>query len=233
MRILDVGCGRGGFTIGVLAKKDATVIGIDFSKDFLKEAKKISPPNCEFILASASDMCFKGDSFDEIHCHHVLEHVPNMDGALDGMAETLKPSGKLVLSFPYPFLERILGNLVKDYFSEKMHRRIIRLKDLTRKLASRGIEVRKVEKRKFLVAVLLTYTFIRGMTYEPQSGLLEQRDALAGVLDKLSRWVTLDPEEVDFGKKKYFKGVLIVAKAKEGIFRHVYPHEYLMEAFKG
>lgn len=232
MRILDIGCGRGGFTVGVLAKRAATIVGIDSSLDFLKEAKSMSPPNCQYVLASGSTMCFKDGSFDEIHCHHVLEHVPDMDSLLDGIAKALVPKGKLLLSFPHAIQEKILGNLMEGYIGEKMHRRIIRPKDLTRRLAVRGIEVTKVEKRKFYMALLLGYRAIRGMRYEPQSGLFEQDDAIARLLRRLSQWSLLDPEDADFGKKRFLKGVMILANARERVMRHFLPHENYMEAMK-
>ncbi len=232
MRILDIGCGRGAFAVGVLAKNDADVVGIDSSPDFLREAQKASPPNCQFVLADASSMCFRQASFDEIHCHHVLEHVPDLDDALDGIADALAPDGRLVVSFPNPLLERILGNLMNGYMGEGMHRRIIQPRDLKERLASRGISVRITKKRKFFIAVLLTYRFIRGLPYEPQSGLFEPEDTLTRFIDKISRWSLMDPREADFGKKKYFKGIMLLAKADESIFRHLYPHEYYMEAAK-
>ncbi|TET91148.1 MAG: class I SAM-dependent methyltransferase [Methanomassiliicoccales archaeon] len=232
MRILDIGCGRGDFTVGVLGKRDAMVVGIDSSPEFLKEAKRIAPPNCEFVLTSASNMCFKGGSFDEIHCNHVLEHVPNLDNALDGIANALAPKGRLFLSIPYPFLEKILANLMEGYIGEKMHRRIIQPKELVEELRKRGIVVTKVEKRKFYTALLLTYRFIRGMPYEPQSGLLAQEDAISRFLEKVSRWSLQDPNEADFGKKRYIKAVLILANIKERVMRHIYPHENYMEAVK-
>lgn len=232
MRILDIGCGRGDFTVGVLGKRDAMVVGIDSSKGFLKEAQSISPPNCHFILASASNTCFKDGSFNEIHCNHVLEHVPNLDNALDGIANALAPKGRLFLSIPYPFLEKILANLMEGYIGEKMHRRIIQAKELVEELRKRGIDVTKVEKRKFYTALLLTYRFIRGLPYEPQSGLLEQEDALSRFLEKVSRWAVQDPNQADYGKKGFIKPILIAANIKERVMRHIYPHENYMEAVK-
>jgi ubiquinone/menaquinone biosynthesis C-methylase UbiE len=230
MRILDVGCGRGDFTIGVLAKKGSEVVGMDVSPDFLKGARSVSPLNCQFVLASATHWCFREGSFDQIHAHHVLEHVTDLDKALDGIASSLAPGGKLYLSFPYPFLERILGNLMEGYIGKNMHLRIIQLGEMGERLASRGIRVTSIEKRKFFTAILLLYRFIRGMPYESQSGLYESGDSVTRFLETVSKWTLLEPDEVDFGKKKYLKGFLILAKAKERVLRHILPHEYCMEA---
>jgi SAM-dependent methyltransferase len=232
MRILDVGCGRGDFTIGVLAKKGSEVVGMDVSADFLKEGRSMSPPNCQFILASASNWCFKESSFEQIHCHHVLEHVTDLDTALDGIARSLGIGGKLYLSSPYPALERILGNLMEGYIGKNMHLRIIRPGELVERLAYRRIRVTSIEKRRFFTAMLLLYRFIRGMPYEAQSGRYEGGDAVTRFLETVSKWSRLDPDEVDFGKKKYLKGFLILAMVEERVFRHICPHEYYLEAEK-
>lgn len=218
--------------MGVLGKRDATVVGIDSSPEFLREAKRIAPQNCEFVLASGSHMCFKRGTFDEVHCHHVLEHVPDLDSALDNMAESIVPKGKLYISVPHPFLEKILANLKKGYIGEQMHRRIIDSRDLTLMLRSRGIGVKSVEKRKFFIACLLTYTFMRGLSYEPQSGLLEREDAITKLLDKIIRWTITDPDQAEYGRKSYIKGLLILANIKDRVMSQIYPHENYMEAIK-
>ncbi len=232
MRILDVGCGRGDFTIGVLAKRSASVVGMDISIEFLREARASSLSDCQFVVASASDMCFRGESFDEVHCHHVLEHVPDMEAALDGISRILAPGGRLFLSSPHPLIEKVLGNIGEGYIGDRMHRRIIGLEDLRQGLASRGISITLLERRKFLTSLLLFYRFVRGMPFEPQSGLFYQGDAFTRLLEKLTKWSSLDPEEVDFGKKKYLKGILILAKAEDRMFSHLLPHEYYLEAVK-
>lgn len=231
MRILDVGCGRGGLT-NLLARRGATVVGMDISRDFIREARDASSDNCDYLLANASTWCFKKGSFDMIHCHHTLEHLADLDQALDGIAEALTPGGQLYLSFPCRFLERILGNLVDGYFGESMHRRIIGPRELIDQLASRGVKVTSVKKRKLFDALSLVYSAVRGFPLEPQSGQIEHEDFLLRLLRTFSKWSFLDPEEVDFGKKKYLKGILILAKAEERVFRHLFPHEYYMEALK-
>lgn len=193
MRILDIGCARGDFTIGDLARKRVSVVGTDIYLEFLREARVASPPDCQFVVASASDMCFKEGSFDETHCHRVMEHLPNLEKALDGISKALLPGGKLLLSSPHPFLEKILGNLTDGDLGENMHRRVIRLGDLQEDLATRGFwDHGHEEEERIHTALLLLYRFILGMPFEAQSGLLGQGDAVTQFLEKICKWAFPD-----------------------------------------
>lgn len=97
MVILDAGCGT-----GLLAKKlekFGKVIGVDFSKEAIKFAKK---RNVKTIYSSVDKMPFKNNTFDIITSVDVIYHewVHNDQHALNEMFRILKPNGLLVLKVP-------------------------------------------------------------------------------------------------------------------------------------
>ncbi|MFH1663864.1 MAG: methyltransferase domain-containing protein [archaeon] len=94
--LLDVGCG-GGFFLKE-AEKFVHCIGTDFSSVALETAKKNT--NSGLVLASASRLPFKKESFDFIACLGSLEHFIEIKKALSEMNRVLKKNGKINLYVP-------------------------------------------------------------------------------------------------------------------------------------
>lgn len=76
--ILDAGCGRGHLA-GLIARADpgVTVVGADLAPPDVK-----GPSNLSFVEGWLGRLPFADDSFDTVVCTHVLEHLPDLDGAL-------------------------------------------------------------------------------------------------------------------------------------------------------
>lgn len=78
--ILDIGCGNARDLIS-FAYKGATCVGVDFSNGMIKEGKKAIDnhrlKSVDLILASATYLPFKDNTFDKISCSEVIEHIPN------------------------------------------------------------------------------------------------------------------------------------------------------------
>lgn len=76
---LDLGCGIGTFTIEC-SKVVQKSIGVDFSKDALLLAKKLSGSHgnsskAEFVCAEAGHLPFIENSFDKLICADLVEHL--------------------------------------------------------------------------------------------------------------------------------------------------------------
>lgn len=99
-RVLEVGCGAGHLTTR-LAARGVDIVGIDAN------------PNASVIAGTdrvrtmqAESLDFPGDSFDVIVSVHAIEHIPELEGALDEMARVLRPGGRVMFIYP---AEPIMG----------------------------------------------------------------------------------------------------------------------------
>ncbi|KAI0487217.1 methyltransferase type 11 [Xylaria cf. heliscus] len=104
MRVLDVGCGPGTITLDLAAcVPEGSVTGIDASRDAIKSAQQLCQQrgvsNASFLVGDALKLPFGDDSFDVVHAHQVLGHLPNGDGGpgpvrgLKEMRRVCKPGG--------------------------------------------------------------------------------------------------------------------------------------------
>lgn len=95
-KILEVGCGTGVST-SIIAEKRKKTTGVDFSKTFVDATKK---KGCKARVMSATDIKFKDESFDLVCCADLLEHIPQIEKALDEMTRVVKKEGHLVIQSP-------------------------------------------------------------------------------------------------------------------------------------
>lgn len=105
---LDVGCGMSAFTIYLMDKIKAKVVGTD--PDFFKKGVKykghgvseefLKKTRLKIVKGKMEKLPFKSNSFDEVYCLSVIEHVSEDVGYLgiQEMARVLKPEGILVLT---------------------------------------------------------------------------------------------------------------------------------------
>jgi SAM-dependent methyltransferase len=108
-RYLDVGCGNGSFTLG-LGKNFAEINGIDVEEDRLADfEQKIAErgiTNTTIQRMSAEAMDFPDNHFDVITAIEVIEHIPDLESALDEIDRVLKPGGFFGITCPnrlFPF----------------------------------------------------------------------------------------------------------------------------------
>lgn len=98
--LLDVGCGSGGLLQAADGSYGAT-IGVDIALRWLVIAKKRLDEagiQSTLICADVENLPFKDKSFDQVVANDVLEHVYDVDRALQKMSQQLKDNGKLWVS---------------------------------------------------------------------------------------------------------------------------------------
>ena len=113
---LDIGYGEAGNT-KVLARKGATMFGIDFAPTFIRharEAEQHTPLNIEFNLADCKELPFAQASFDFAVAFMSLMDVDDLDRALDEAYRVLKPGGFLQFSILHPCFTAIGSQKVCD-----------------------------------------------------------------------------------------------------------------------
>ena len=100
--VLDVGCG-GGILSDSMARKGATVTGIDLAAKALRVAQlhalEAQTPNVTYkeIAVEALAM-LQPESFDTVTCMEMLEHVPDPASVVKACHDLVKPGGWLFFS---------------------------------------------------------------------------------------------------------------------------------------
>jgi ubiquinone/menaquinone biosynthesis C-methylase UbiE len=95
--VLDVGCGDG--FLARVAFGQQLEAGIDLDKGEVGRAIA-SKSYKKTICASATEIPFKDKSFKTVISNCVLEHIPDIDGALSEIHRVLKPKGRLMITVP-------------------------------------------------------------------------------------------------------------------------------------
>ncbi len=94
--------------------------------NYLVDIREIKvPENKQFIKHDLNNLPlpFKDNFFDEVHCHHVLEHIDNTEEFLKEVLRILNYMGKLHLTIPNSVfigyrLQYLLGIYPKDFILE-------------------------------------------------------------------------------------------------------------------
>ena len=98
-RALDLACGTGSLTRD-LAKKvgpGGYVLGMDFSKEMLKTAKRRPMINIEYRLGDATDLeGVETDSFDAATIAYGARNIQDLDALFGEMARVVRQGGRVV-----------------------------------------------------------------------------------------------------------------------------------------
>ena len=99
MRVLDVGCGTGKFSLR-LAQAGCQVTGVDVSEEMLDIArKKIADLDVDirFLFMDAEDLEYGDDHFDAVVSMAALEFIPDTEAALEEMFRVTRPGGEILV----------------------------------------------------------------------------------------------------------------------------------------
>lgn len=110
-KFLEVGCGLGYFSEKATSL-GAIVTGIDIGGKLVEKSKQRIPGG-KFLVASASKLPFKDESFDIVLCTEVIEHVDNQSQAIEEMFRVIKKGGILVITSPNRFFKPLFDLLSK------------------------------------------------------------------------------------------------------------------------
>ncbi len=152
--VIDVGCGAGRHTHAVYYAAAVTVWAVDHSFEDVRAVRRgfeqhpdVGPDRgARFALAAgdALRLPFPDDAFDAAICAEVLEHIPDCDAAIGELARIVKPGGRLAVSVPRAWPERLCWRLAPEYAAERGgHVRIFRRSNLEARLRKGGFVVTK------------------------------------------------------------------------------------------
>ena len=110
-RVLEVGCG-GGHVLAMFPGVERT--GVDVSGEMLEKAKKnLAGENVDLRKGDIGDVGLADRSFDGIVCTEVLEHVVDPEYVLGHIQRLVKPTGRVVITFPNDTLINGLKGVVR------------------------------------------------------------------------------------------------------------------------
>jgi demethylmenaquinone methyltransferase/2-methoxy-6-polyprenyl-1,4-benzoquinol methylase len=94
-RALDVATGTGDFAVA-LARRGASVVGLDFSEPMLELARG-KAPDVEFVQGNALELPWPDAEFDAVTVGFGARNFADLDRGLAEMARVTKPGGRVVI----------------------------------------------------------------------------------------------------------------------------------------
>jgi len=100
-RLLDVGCGNGAYTT-VLGRRFDEVHAVDVEPDRIEQFRQqvAGEPKFSVSVGTAESLPFPDDHFDVVSAIEVIEHIVDLDRALDEIRRVLRPGGAFLVSCP-------------------------------------------------------------------------------------------------------------------------------------
>ncbi len=153
-RVLDLGCGGGRHAFEAF-RRGADVVALDRSDRETKDvagmfaamrAESQAPAGslAVAVTADALGLPFADASFDRLIAAEVLEHVVDDRAAIAELVRVLRPGGRLAVTVPRWFPERVCWALSSDYHAPAVpdgHVRIYRRRVLAARLEAAGLRV--------------------------------------------------------------------------------------------
>lgn len=116
LKTLDAGCGSGAFTL-YAAKRGNEALGLSFDHQNNEiargRAEILKIPTAHFLWADLRklDEIAEGlGPFDQIICCEVIEHIQNDKKLIGDLTSLLKPGGRLLLTTPFKYYQRLVGD---------------------------------------------------------------------------------------------------------------------------
>lgn len=101
VRLLDVGCGRGGPAVHLAERFGFDVVGVDLVPDNVETARAHAArreASCRFVVGDATQLPFPADSFPACAAIDALVYVPERSATLAELARILRPGGVAAIS---------------------------------------------------------------------------------------------------------------------------------------
>jgi len=144
-KVIDVGCGAGRHSFEAFRRgadvvafdQDATELNnVDTMFRAMAESGEVPrSAHAEAVVGDALALPYLDGTFDCVIASEILEHVPADNTAIDELIRVLKVGGKLAVTVPRWFPERLCWLLSDDYHSnEGGHIRIYRANELRAKI---------------------------------------------------------------------------------------------------
>jgi ubiquinone/menaquinone biosynthesis C-methylase UbiE len=105
LRVLDLGCGMGGFARAARELGADEVVGIDVSERMLAEAKaRTDDARVRYIHGAIESTRFADASFDLVTSSLVLQYIQDYASVVRHIARVLRPGGRFAFSVEHPIM---------------------------------------------------------------------------------------------------------------------------------
>lgn len=104
MTVLDAGCGEG-YLSRILARRGATVTGVDSSGKLIEAARTQSHTDglpISFDVASVDELPYADNTFDLVVCNHLVNDLYDPSKAIGEFARILHDDGRVVILMLHP-----------------------------------------------------------------------------------------------------------------------------------
>jgi ubiquinone/menaquinone biosynthesis C-methylase UbiE len=123
-RVLDLGCGEGGYS-RELHRRGATVVGVDGSLrliDIARQRARAEAVNASFVRANANELTdIESDSFDIVLAAMSLMDVEDYEGAIREARRVLHHGGELFMSLTHPCFSSPVSQWIRGNNGELQH----------------------------------------------------------------------------------------------------------------
>jgi ubiquinone/menaquinone biosynthesis C-methylase UbiE len=97
-RVLNVGCGTGGFDVAAAAA-GAWTVGVDEGAEAVAICG-LRRGGGRWVRAASEHLPFADASFDLVHCFSTIEHVASVEATVGEMARVTRPGGAVYVHTP-------------------------------------------------------------------------------------------------------------------------------------
>ena len=125
-KLLDIGCGTGIFLPELKRRTDELwAVDNQLQDRSLKGMLKLEKVAANIAAADLMKLPFRNERFDVLLLISILEHIPDLPGAMQEMLRVLKPGGMVVAGFPTKnaLTDKLLGP--STGFHVSTHRQIL------------------------------------------------------------------------------------------------------------
>lgn len=143
-RLLDIGCGTGGFVFAAGNMKWQS-IGTEISFDCIQAARQ---KDLEVYFGNVTELDMEHESFDVIRMHSVIEHLKDPRGVLNTASKLLRQGGLLLISTVNT--DSFTASFQKEswkYIHPLYHVHLFNTSNLSLLLKKMGFKVKRLQTR--------------------------------------------------------------------------------------